>query len=73
MAPGRDPLAVADELGRPVAILRLGARLPDYPQGPDAQFLFGCQPLERYPPGEEASTPEPQKAASRPVLAEEQG
>jgi hypothetical protein len=40
--PGRDPLAMADELGRPVAILRLGARLPDGIGGPDARFLFGC-------------------------------
>ena len=28
VAPGRDPLAAADELGRPVAILRLGAACP---------------------------------------------
>ena len=28
-APGQDPLAVADGLGRPVAILRMGGRLPD--------------------------------------------
>jgi len=71
--PGRDPLAVADELGRPVAILRLGARLPDYPQGPDEQFLFGCPPLEMYPTPVESSPPEPQRAASRPVPVEERG
>ena len=29
VAPGQDPLAAADRLGRPVAILRLGGRLPD--------------------------------------------
>ncbi|GAG51372.1 unnamed protein product, partial [marine sediment metagenome] len=38
-APGQDPLAVADGLGRPVAILRMGARLPN--QGLDAFFFFG--------------------------------
>jgi hypothetical protein len=38
---GDDPLRVADSLGRPVAILRLGARVPG-PQGPDTRFLFGC-------------------------------
>ena len=32
-APGQDPLAVADGLGRPVAILRLGGRLPDQGHG----------------------------------------
>ena len=46
--PGRDPLAVADELGRPVAILRLGARVPD--QGPDPNFYFGSPPWVAYPP-----------------------
>ena len=38
---GDDPLRVADTLGRPVAILRLGARVPG-PQGATARFLFGC-------------------------------
>ncbi len=46
--PGRDPLAVADELGRPVAILRLGARVPD--AGPDPNFFFGSPPWVAYPP-----------------------
>ncbi len=48
--PGRDPLAIADALGRPVAILRLGAILPDHAQGPDANFLYGCPPFVKYPP-----------------------
>ena len=38
---GKDPLRVADSLGRPVAILRLGARVPG-PYGPSPQFLYGC-------------------------------
>ena len=42
-APGQDPLAVADGLGRPVAILRLGGRLPD--QGDDPFFFFGSPPF----------------------------
>jgi len=46
---GEDPLALADQLGKPVAILRLGARLPDA-SGPDMDFLFGCPPLVKYPP-----------------------
>jgi hypothetical protein len=41
-APGQDPLAVADGLGRPVAILRLGGRLPT--QDPDPAFFFGSPP-----------------------------
>jgi len=37
---GDDPLKVADSLGRPVAILRLGARVPES-QGPTPRFLYG--------------------------------
>jgi hypothetical protein len=47
--PGRDPLALADMLGRPVAILRIGGRLPDVAEAPDASFLFGCPPFADYP------------------------
>ncbi len=42
--PSDDPLEVADRLGRPVAIIRLGGRLPDA-TGPDEKFLFGSPPL----------------------------
>jgi hypothetical protein len=49
-APGQDPLAIADGLGRPVAILRLGGRLPDDGDGMDASFLFGSPPLVDFPP-----------------------
>jgi hypothetical protein len=42
--PSDDPLEVADRLGRPVAIIRLGGRLPDA-AGPDEKFLFGSPPL----------------------------
>jgi hypothetical protein len=42
--PSDDPLEVADRLGRPVAIIRLGGRLPDA-SGPDAKFLFGSPPV----------------------------
>jgi hypothetical protein len=48
VGPGRDPLAVADALGRPVAILRLGGRLPD--QGPDPTFFYGSPPFVQFPP-----------------------
>jgi hypothetical protein len=37
-----NPLEVADRLGRPVAIVRLGGRVPDEKQGPDYAFQFGC-------------------------------
>ncbi len=43
--PGGDPLQVADGMGRPVAIIRLGARTPQDPLQPDMQFLYGSPPL----------------------------
>jgi hypothetical protein len=42
--PGDNPLHVADSLGRPVAILRIGGRLPLDPQQPDAAFMYGSPP-----------------------------
>jgi hypothetical protein len=51
--PGSDPLAVADSLGRPVAILRLGGRIPDDNQGPDSHFLFGSPPMVNYESGKQ--------------------
>ncbi len=44
--PGEDPLAAADALGRPVAILRLGGRLPD--ANPSVNFFFGSPPYVPY-------------------------
>jgi hypothetical protein len=55
IAPHENPLEVADRLGRPVAILRMGGRVPDA-AGPDAKFLYGCPPLVKYiPAGETAA------------------
>lgn len=56
-APGQDPLAVADGLGRPVAILRLGGRLPD--QGPDPFFFYGSPPFLAIPTEQAAVAKEP--------------
>ena len=39
-----DPLEVADQLGRPIAILRIGSRHPEA-AGPDHAFLFGSPPF----------------------------
>ncbi len=47
-SPGQDPLAVADTLGRPVAIVRMGARLPGDPQEIGEQFFFGSPPLVQF-------------------------
>lgn len=45
-----DPLQVADQLGRPMAILRIGGRIPDLGAGPSAQFLFGSPKWVKYDP-----------------------
>ena len=39
--PGEDPLVMADHLGRPMAILRIGGRLPESGQ-PDPAFVYGA-------------------------------
>ena len=45
-----DPLRIADELGRPMAIVRLGGIVPDQ-HGPTDDFLFGSPPLLLYETG----------------------
>lgn len=49
VGPGKDPLLTADMLGRPVAIIRLGARLPGDVGREDDRFFYGCPPLVEYP------------------------
>ena len=46
---GDNPLEVADTLGRPVAILRLGGRVPGI-EGPDDAFMYGSPPLVKWKP-----------------------
>lgn len=43
--PRENPLELADRLGRPMAILRLGGRVPDPNLQADAAFLAGCPPF----------------------------
>ncbi|MEE8450375.1 MAG: hypothetical protein V3R99_00620 [Thermoguttaceae bacterium] len=68
-APGQDPLAVADALGRPVAILRLGGRLPDHAARPNEHFLYGCPPVVKYP--RRAAAPAPIPSVPSPAVAED--
>jgi hypothetical protein len=51
-----NPLDVADRLGRPMAILRMGARLPDA-TGPDQKFLYGSPPLLKFRMPEQIDAP----------------
>ena len=59
--PTDDPLAVADRLGRPIAILRMGGRLPDFVNGPDKSFFFGSPPLLKFPTVEVLPPPDKTK------------
>lgn len=44
---GEDPLVAADELGRPIAILRIGGRIPEADQN-DVNFVYGAAPAVVY-------------------------
>ncbi len=44
--PDQDPLQVADQLGRPMAILRMGSRIPDGVL--NGTFMYGSPPLMKY-------------------------
>ncbi len=45
--PKTDPLTIADQLGRPVAIVRMGGRVPTWFPYADQQFLYGSPPVLR--------------------------
>ncbi len=47
-APKQDPLVVADALGRPMAILRMGGRVPTAEESVDPTFLYGSPKFLRY-------------------------
>jgi len=49
-AAGEDPLVVADQLGRPMAILRMGGRVPTGPGG-DCRFSYGAPQAVVYDEG----------------------
>jgi len=44
VAPADNALKTADQFGRPVAILRIGSRVPSDLQGDLTSFLYGCPP-----------------------------
>jgi hypothetical protein len=49
IAPGQDAMEAADRLGRPVAILRMGSRVP-MPNEDQTSFLYAQPPLVLFPP-----------------------
>ena len=63
--PGEDPLVVADHLGRPMAILRLGGRVPGNDQS-NAVFLYGAPPAVVYDRPDQAKPLAPANATLPP-------
>jgi hypothetical protein len=56
--PGDDPLVTADSLGRPIAILRMGGRVPDANEL-DASFAYGAPPMMIY---DKSNAPQPKSS-----------
>ena len=48
--PGVNPLEEADRWGRPLAIVRMGGRVPDEKLGPDVHFIGGDAPFTLFRP-----------------------
>lgn len=73
--PGANPLEEADRWGRPLAVLRLGGRVPEDPDRPDPLFLNGCPPFTIFRPSAMENVPAPAqpeaggRAALRPKRA----
>ncbi|HEY2828326.1 MAG TPA: hypothetical protein VGJ04_12065 [Pirellulales bacterium] len=44
-SPKEDPLVMADRLGRPMAIVRIGGRTPEDVSNPGAEFMYHSPPL----------------------------
>lgn len=70
---GQDPLAAADAMGRPMAIVRLGGRVPEQQDAPDATFLFGCPPVMRLAPCPDAAPATTQRNAATTTAAKPAG
>lgn len=67
--PHENPLEVADRLGRPVAILRMGGRTPADVQNPGRRFMYGSPPWTTQqkaaaPRGPKDGAKAPRKAAA---------
>jgi hypothetical protein len=55
--PHDDPLVTADRLGRPMAILRIGGRVPEDASNPDCEFLYNSPPLMIFAHSQSGNSP----------------
>lgn len=74
VGPADNALQMADQLGRPVAILRIGSRVPADLQGDLSHFLYGCPPWIPLPtaPNRQALIDSGQWPAGEPTARPEQ-
>ncbi|HWB08164.1 MAG TPA: hypothetical protein VG826_02880 [Pirellulales bacterium] len=63
--PGVNPVEEADRWGRPLAIVRIGGRVPDEQRGPDVHFIGGSAPFTLFRPSVERPA---ERGARRPAL-----
>lgn len=66
-ADDENPLEVADQLGRPVAIVRMGGRVPPL-SGPTDSFLYGSPPIVKYPADAIPKSPKPLPPLPKPMV-----
>lgn len=70
VGPGKDPLLTADMLGRPVAIIRMGARLPGDVGREDDRFFYGSPPVAEYPAAVKVLPRPPVRTPETPAVPE---
>ncbi|MGL4942139.1 MAG: hypothetical protein ACRC46_02985 [Thermoguttaceae bacterium] len=68
LPPGSDPLAMADTLGRPVAIVRIGGRQPSGSPSDYAAFLLGCPAWLEFARDPQGNTLFRERVAAAPTL-----
>jgi hypothetical protein len=79
VSPKDDPLVMADRLGRPMAIVRIGGRTPENAANPDSQFLYNSPPVIRFarrpsvPVVEDDRSPPSDESGAGPMLGSQMG
>lgn len=71
--PGVNPLQEADRWGRPLAIVRIGGRVPDEQLGPDVQFIGGSAPFTVFRPFIERLPAKPREPGEAGPMARRNG
>jgi hypothetical protein len=67
--PGVNAVEEADRWGRPLAILRMGGRVPDETLGPDVHFIGGTAPFTLFRPSAEPPAEPPAERSVRRTVS----